>query len=206
MATEQVWPGDGSVEFVTAFREKDYVEWVPMDAGGGLAGRHDWNSPMVADLREKQGRFGKLITPEGNEISQTYYLYGILLPPDGGQIPVVFGFSSTQIRKYQAVIDRIRSLERFNSEGKKVGPPIYAFRWRIRTLPEKNKQGSWFGIRFDAAGETLIKSLMPKTDPLFDRAKSFHQLLAEGAATAQREQMSMSPEDLGDIDDDIPLD
>ena len=199
MTTEEVWPGDGSVEFVSCYREKDFVEWVPVDAGGGLMGRYRWDDPKVVDLRAKQGRFGKLKTPEGTEIVQTFYLYGLLIPPDKLERRVVIGFTSTQLKKYQAVIDRVDSVK-FVVDGKVKQPPLFAWRWRIKTMPEKNKKGSWFGIRFEPAGATTQDSLLRRDDPLFTKSRNFYELLRAGHATADVEQMGKA-RDVDEVDE-----
>lgn len=198
MATEEIWPGDGSVKFVTCYREKDYVEWTPVNAGGGLVGRHAWNDSKINQLRATQGRFGKLITPEKTEISQTFYLYGLLIPPDKVERRVVIGFTSTQIKKYQSVIDRVDSLK-FVVDGKTRQPPLYAWQWRIKTMAEKNKKGSWFGIRLEPAGETSISSLLSRTDPVFHRARDFFELLKAGHVTADLTQMGGKERDMDDV-------
>lgn len=204
MGTNECWPGDGRLEFIACFRGKDYVEWVPKNKGGGLVGRHDWNSQTIAKLREVQGRFGKLVTPDGTEIAQTFYLYGLLLVPDSGPRRTVLGFTSTQIKKYQSVIDRVDSLK-FIKDGKNVQPPLYAWKWRLSTVPEKNNEGSWFGIRVEPVGKTSLESLIPRNDPMFALARDFHELVKTGSVTAAAEQMAGGAAESTEIDDSPPL-
>lgn len=207
MGTQEVWPGDGTVEFIACFREKDYVEWVPMTEGrdGGLVGRRGWYDPLVAELRAKQGRFGKLTTPDGNEIAQTFYLYGLLIPPGEAVRRVVIGFSSTQIKKYQAVIDRVDSLK-FKKDGKVRQPPLYAWRWKLSTVAEHKGKNNWFGIRIEPVGKTNLDSLMPVTSDLYMMARDFHDLMATGTVDAAVEQMGGhggAEQEPGE--DDIPM-
>lgn len=201
MGTLEVWPGDGSVEFVTAYRERDFVEWTPYDQGGGFIARRAWDDPDVAALRARQGRFGKLTTSDGSEIVQTFYLYGLLLPPAESPRRVVVALTSTQIKKYQAVIDRVEAVK-FVKDGRVTQPPLYAWRWKIWTGPEKNKSGSWFGINFQPAGEDNLRSLLKRSDPLYATARDFYELLKTGTATADTSQLARE----GDVDDAPPLD
>lgn len=203
MGTEELYPGDGSVEFITAHRSREYVEWTPVDAGGGLVGRLDWEDPEVATLKAQQGRFGKLETGKGTEIVQTFYLYGLLIPQDGVPRRVVLSFTSTQIKKYQAVLERVNSMQ-FVVDGKARKPPLYAWRWKLYTGPEKNKKGSWFGIFLRPAGEDNLHSLLPRNDPLFFAAKDFHELIASGQASANVEQLKREAED--EVDSAPPFD
>src|SRR5690606_39209842 len=91
--TEELYPGDPGVLFLPVHREHRFVEWVPRDQGGGFVASHEPTDPMIIEAR-KGGGFGKLESPEGNDIVETFYVFGLVVDEDGLGIPAVVSFSS----------------------------------------------------------------------------------------------------------------
>lgn len=196
--------------FVPVFRTHQFLEFTPRAMGGGFVAMYGPDDPKIAKLREAQGKFGKLYTVyppkrdqkgeviEGTEIMETFSLYGLFQDPDTEQwFKAILSFKSTQIKKYQALIGRLTSIKYGNPRSTEqnplppVTPPIYAHRWSLKTVGERNKSGSFYGYQVSLAekaedGTELppIKSLVQRTDPLYLEAKAFYQMLEEGRAKA----------------------
>lgn len=65
------------VAFVGSTTRHEFVEWKDRDAGdGGLVGRHEIDSPVVAKAKA-ECKFGEYKTPEGNDLVETYYVFGV---------------------------------------------------------------------------------------------------------------------------------
>jgi hypothetical protein len=161
--------------FVIAARDRNFVEYVPRDNGGGFVGIHPPDEPEILALREAQGRFGALETEDGNEIIETMYLYGLIGDPPE---PVILSFVSTQIKKYKALISRINAIKvRVGDD--LMTPPIFAHRWKLASVQEKNDKGTFFGWRI-----TPEDRLSPSHE-LYQLAKQFAAQVASGAAVAK---------------------
>jgi hypothetical protein len=145
--------------FVIAARDRNFVEYVPRDNGGGFVGIHPPDEPEILALREAQGRFGALETEDGNEIIETMYLYGLIGDPPE---PVILSFVS-KVR----VGDDLMT------------PPIFAHRWKLASVQEKNDKGTFFGWRI-----TPEDRLSPSHE-LYQLAKQFAAQVASGAAVAK---------------------
>jgi hypothetical protein len=190
-ATNQLYK---RMEFIICWRDHNFVEYVPRDAGGGFVGLHDPTDEFIAQLREAQGEFGKLkVNPENdqsNEIQETYYFYGIAFPiglddqpldPIRGVVP----FASTQIKKYKMLMTTINGIQLRPPVVKKAIPfPIYAHKWEVSAQPERNKKGAFQGWRLAMVGGNPAAARLSPKDPLFQEAHDFHKLLESGAVTA----------------------
>jgi hypothetical protein len=201
------WDGKEGLEFIPVHRDHNYVEYIPRNLGGGFVGIHAVDDPLVLELRAKQGRFGRLSTTtkrdnnglplDGTEVSETFYLYGLSIDKDGFAQRVIVPFVSTQIRKYQSFMSRQMSIKYVNPRSTDeaplppVQPPLWAHRWRLTTIFEKNKKGEFYGWvltlaakKPDGTEEPPTKSLIPRSDPLYAEGRSFYDLLQEGKAKA----------------------
>lgn len=214
-ATRQLSNGRDGVEIVPVHREAIYTEWTPRDEGGGFHGIRTSDDPLVTRLVKEQGRFKRLITPDGTELVEQYNLY-LLYNPDGGEITAtnaqeaVLAFSSTKIQAYKAFFTLAKAIYYTGKNGI-IRPPLWAHRWRLRTLPKKNDQGAFFiyDLALVDPAPTLtspVNSLVPIKSPLYQRAKEFGDMLAkasaEGRTVADYDNAEAA---VGNSDDEIPF-
>ena len=203
-ATKQLSNGRDGVEIVPVMREAIYTEWLPRDEGGGFRGTRATNDPLVAQLLREQGPFKKLMTPDGTELVQQYNLF-LLYEPNGERISAenaqeaVVAFVSTKIQAYKAMFTLANAI-RYPSKQGLVNPPLWAHRWRLKTVPKKNDQGAFFVYDMSLVDPhptvtQPIKSLVPMNDPLYQRAKAFYEMLRAGNTVADYEAASTATEE-----------
>lgn len=190
-ATKQLYPGDTGVGFIPVHASHQYTEWVPLTQGGGFVGTHAVDAAIVLKAIETAGgqRFGKLVTEKGNELVECYYVYGILLAPDGPQ-QVVLAFSSTQIKKFKAWMTHARTIMVTSPTGRKVNPPMFAHVWRLASKPEENNKGKWSGWNITLYAERASECRLPPENEQYQMAKSFRDLAVQGLAKAQTEGLT----------------
>lgn len=159
------------VLFVPCCTEHVFVEWVPRDAGGGFVGVHALNSPDVAAARQTADSFNKLKAANGNDLVETFYIYGLLLEDVDAvesASPIVLAFTSTKIKVYKRLMTRLRTV--------RGNPPLFAHRLAVSSVGEKNKRGQpYHNLRIESAKGSLPESMI-----LPDGENA--NLLAEGAA------------------------
>lgn len=220
-ATNELYPGDVGFIVVPVSREHTYPEFTPRNLGGGFLGVHAPDEDVVLALRAKFGKFGKLFTSdkktpeglpaEGTELQETYSLYVLLVDEASGLfVRAVIPFASTQIKKYKGLMSRIDGIRYLAPDGTPVKPPLWAHRWRATTVGEQNKKGKFYGwvLRLAAQDEhgtelPIIQSLLKRSDPLYQQAKAFYDLIQEGGARA--DYARAEGDDEGDPDNDIPM-
>lgn len=180
------------VTFIPCSRDHNYVEYIPREAGGGFVGIRPADDPLVVDLIKRHGGFTKLPTAEGHELVQTFYIFGLNVREDGNVEQDVVSFSSTQIKKYKNWMTTASTLMHKRANNTMMRLPLFAHKWTLTTVPEKNKKGSFWGWRI-----TLGERLAPN-DPLFQLARGFHEVVKSGAVKAAHdagEQPTGSEED-----------
>ena len=184
--TNDLYPGkEGGVVFVPAHTIHCFVEWKPKEQGGGFVAQHGLTADVVVHAKETQD-FGSFKTPSGNELTETFYVYGVLVNGDGGDQAVI-AFTSTKIKKYKAWMTKARSIQIAikDAEGRvlrRITPPLFAHRFRLTTVKEKNSKGEFFNwnINFDGADAAACR-ISPKSD-LFLSAAAVATMVQDGAA------------------------
>ena len=99
--TNEAVDGKKGIAFIPATTQHVYVEFKPREQGGGFVGVHNPTSQVVINAKNASQSFGKYATPAGNELIETFYVYGIVVGDDGSNSQAVLAFTSTKIKKYK---------------------------------------------------------------------------------------------------------
>ena len=198
-ATKQLY---ASLIMLPCARDHKFIEYIPRAIGGGLAGIRKPDDETVLMLRAKFGKFGKLpngVTKrddkghalDGTEIVESYEIYAILIDPvSGAKFRAIVPFQSTQIGKYQTLIDRADAIEyAVSGRPDPVKPPFWAHKWLLTTASEKRKAGSFKGYviglaakKPDGSDDAPIASFVKMSDPLYAMGKDFSKFVEAGQA------------------------
>lgn len=201
--TDDLFDGKEGVSVVVVATNHEYVEWIPRTRGGGIAGRHSVDSEVVKKAQQEATSFNDLTTPEGNELVETFYAYLILNLPDG-PLPAVLSCSSTRIKPYKAMMTKANMIMVPTADGRKVKPPLFAHKFRLTTEKRKNNDGEWhtFVVSFDSADKSALGARLAPTDPLFQAAVDFHQVIQAGAFTTNEAGEAKARDN---ADSDVPF-
>jgi hypothetical protein len=122
------------------------VEWHPRETGGGFIGQHELGYEKQFQRNDR----GQWVTDAGTLLIQTMYFYCLLIQPSGDTMPVVFSFTSSQLKKARTWITRLVSKKVTDPKtGAKFTPPFYEMVWKMTTVPEENDKGAWRGFKID---------------------------------------------------------
>jgi hypothetical protein len=191
--------GKPGIKFIPCHREHVFVEWKKRDEGGGGGGFvavHQPGSELVQRCVTTQ-KFGELEV-NGNDLIETFYVWGIQVLDDGRLDHMVVPFTSTKIKFYKHWMTRLKMLG-----GK---PPIFAHIWRLQTVLETRDAGSSYNYVIEFADETgAAGSRVPVGSELFQEAVDFHRLCKEGVAKANYEAPAAADAGAQVVDSDIPF-
>lgn len=182
--TEQLWERDKGFLFVPSARRHYYAEWTPRTEGGGFHGHHLPESAEVREAIKNAQKFGKNKTPDGHDLVETFYLYGVIVDED--LLPesyAAIAFSSTKIRPYKRWITKVSMF----TKGK---IPLYANLVRITSKQEENEKGKFYVPVFSAAKENLAASLLQKDSEPYIMGKQCAALIDSGDAVIDPNQQS----------------
>lgn len=201
--TDDLFDGKEGVSVIVVGTNHEYVEWVPRNQGGGIAGRHAVNSEVVAEARRNAERFNELKTPNGNDLVETYYAYLILVDAQGNPTPAVLSCSSTRIKSYKAMMTKANMIMVPAPGGGKVKPPLFAHKFRLTTEKRKNNDGEWhtFVVAFDSPDKSAAGARLAPDDALFRAAVDFHEVIKAGAFTTNEEGAAKARENSQGSDD-----
>ncbi len=193
--TQNVYDGKNGGVFVPSYTDHVVVEWKPRDQGGGFVAIHQLNDELVKKVEAEQ-EFGKYKTVKGdlksNDLIETFYVYGIFIDDEGNSEQMIIAFSSTKIKAYKRWMTKARTVQVLQSNGARINPPLFAHKYRINTVSEKNQKGSYFNFNIDFDGGSADKCRLAPTDPLFQAALSFFQFAKEGKVKAAHESQVAS--------------
>lgn len=192
--TEELFDTKDGITFVPAVTQHVFVEWVPRNKGGGFVGIHAINGEVVKKAQataaaeaEKTGKdTGFLLTTEaGNDLIETFYVYGVQTDGDAAVGMAVIAFTSTKIKVYKKFNTKVRTHLVALADGRRVNPPLFANLVRISSFKDKNNKGEFFNFQLSPAeGGDLKASLLKTDDPRFLAAVDCKKLVESGAARA----------------------
>ena len=161
-ATSQLYD---SIRFVPATRDHLFVEWVPIDNGGGLVSSYGLQEPISQWAKSQRG---KIKLKNGNDLVETFYLYGILLPEEGSDddpMPVVISFTSTRIKAYKSIVNRSDSIMLRGANGRKFKAPWFCHVWRLITEKKVDGNQSWYIYKAEFDGPDAETVRLPTDHP-----------------------------------------
>lgn len=186
-----------SIRFVPATREHLFVEWVPIDNGGGLVASYGLQEAISQWAKTQRG---KIKLKNGNDLVETFYLYGILLPEEGEDdepMPVVISFTSTRIKAYKSIVNRSDSIMLRGASGRKFKAPWFCHVWRLTTEKKVDGNQSWYIYKAEFDGESAEAVRLPADHAVV-------QMGAEMVRMKQSGELKVSQEAAAGDQPDVP--
>jgi hypothetical protein len=190
--TGDLYDGTKGIPFQPVHFDKMFVEWVPREDGGGIAGRYNADDKFIQDLKKENGGSVVGLKNGKNDVVETYYVYGNILSEDGKEVEgfAVMPVKSTSIKPLRAWRTAMQMIK-----GK---PPVFAFRALLKNTKEKNDSGTWWQFQAKPFGASWKESLInPKEErDLLEAGQGLLDMIATGQAKADfaKEETAGAPE------------
>lgn len=185
--TQDVYDGKKGIIFIPVDRQHNFIEWKPREQGGGFVAQHAVDSDVVKKAKAEQ-EFGKYKMvkgqPASNDLIETFSVYGIYVGEGGAPEQMIISFSSTKIKTYKRWMTKARTIQVKLPNGHRQTPPLFAHKYRITSLAEKNAKGSFFNFHIDFDEGDAEKCRLPVDNALFQAAVDFFELLKGGTIKA----------------------
>jgi hypothetical protein len=166
--SNEVADGDTGINVIPVSYQRKFVEWRPREEGGGLVNQYEPGDPILSGI---QSHDGKDFLPSGNNIVQTAYHYVVAVINDK-PVQAVITMSSTQLKKSRRWNSMIVS-RRETINNAVITPPTYGQVYLLKTVPESNDRGTWFGWAIESAG--LVSDIT-----IYNEAKAFNGSVGSG--------------------------
>lgn len=200
--TGRLYNGKEGVIVVPCSYRREFLRWGARDNGGGFKG--SYSPEDVAELRNK-GQIvefeGRLYAPEAdgsvnpnksdrfNDTRNHYVL--IVDMATGAWTEALLSLTSTQIKKSKMLMSALASVKLKNAANQLYTPPTFANMVRVTSVGESNDKGTWFGVKFELAGQV-------ERAEIYAAAKAFHANIAKGGVQVKYEDpVSEGAEDKG---------
>ncbi len=178
--------GEGykSVLFVPGITQHKFIEFVPREkGGGGFRGEHSPSDPLVLAAKKASTKFGDYTLPNGNELTETFSLFGVIMNEDGTPgILAAISCASMKIKPYKDINTMIRLYQYQDATGRRVSPPLFANVLKVGTKPDSKNGKNFFNITFCPAKGSIAASLIAPDNAAYQAAKAVQQLVLSGAA------------------------
>ena len=194
--TGRMFSGKDGVVIVPCSYRREFLRWGARANGGGFMGAY---SPEdVAEMRTK-GQIvaldNRLYAPEADgsvnpeksdRFNDTRNHYVLIMDMDSGAwTEALLSLTSTQIKKSKMLMSALASVKLKNGAGQLYTPPTFANLVRVTSVGESNEKGTWFGVKFELAGQV-------DRAEVYAAAKAFHANIAKGGVQVKYEDTEAS--------------
>jgi hypothetical protein len=189
--TGRMISGKDGVVLVPCSYKREFLRWASRDNGGGLKGVY--TPEQVADMRAKGQvveQDGRLYAPESDgsvnpnkndRFNDTRNHYVLIIDQEtGAWTEALLSLTSTQIKKSKMLMSALASVKLKNSSNQLFTPPTFANLIHATTVGESNDKGTWFGVKFELAGQV-------DRSEVYAAAKAFHASIAKGGVQVKYE-------------------
>jgi hypothetical protein len=166
------------------------LRWGARDAGGGFKG--EIAPEMLAKMRaenqivESKGitmvadKNGEVDQDESDRVIDTRVHYMLLVDRKKKTAKrCVLSLSRTQVKKSKDLMSMFAEY-RTEDNGEEYQPATFQHIIKMTTVPEKNDQGTWYGVNFE-----LVDLIDDPNDPIYLAAKQFKEAVKSGVASAK---------------------
>lgn len=175
--TAELFP-DG-VLFLPVYYKKNWLEWIPRKAGGGLANIHDDQAILDQCSRDEKNR---PILPNGNSIVETAQFFGLNLT--AGRRPCFIAMASTQLKKARKWITLATGEKLKRGDGSEFIAPLFYRSYELGTAQESNSEGKWAGWTVDRGPALPELDIGVEWRHVLVEAGEFRESLMAGKAKA----------------------
>jgi hypothetical protein len=207
--TGEVFNGEEGLSFIPVYLKREYLEWIPRERGGGLAGKHSPSSPVVQEAKRKQVELGhdwnEFYANDHdkpkvrNELVETGSIYGLVLQASGAVSRVVIPCKVTHLKAYKTMASMIANLPG--------PPPAWAIKFKLNTFPDPRAKGTSYNWKVAYEDGDY---LLDEDDPLFEVGRKFWESVSGGEvefdhAKTSEDVSSSAPAPQDVYDDDVPF-
>ena len=187
--TKEVVKGGDGVRGIPCAYNLQYIEWAPRGTGTGAPHHIYAAGDEIPATQRGEDNKDYVVDGNGRYLERTAQHYILVVDEDGITQQALLPMKSTQFKKSKQWNSAMRSLKMKDSAGNLFTPPRFSHIWKLETVSEENKNGSWHGWQISKDG--VIE------DPnVYAEAKLFAESIKAGQVKVKhvREEDSLSEE------------
>lgn len=172
-----LYDGEQGIDIVPCHYKREFIEWGERGTGSGApVAIHGAEFDLSQAPRDSnyQNRMSN-----GNVIDETANHY-VLVVSEGGYEQALVTMKATQRKVSRKWNSMMLGLKMQGKNGP-FTPPSYSHVYKLRTVPQSNSKGTWFGWDVSKTGPVNDKSV-------YDAAKSFSQAVGKDTVKVSHEE------------------
>jgi|TARA_R100000544_G_scaffold24092_1_gene12125 hypothetical protein len=192
--TKEVVKGKDGVRLINCAYNLQYIEWEPRGTGTGAPHAIYGAGDEIPATERGDDNKDYVAGGSGRYLERTAQHYVLVVDEDGMTQQALLPMKSTQFKKSKQWNSAMRSLKMKDSKGGLFTPPRFSHIWKLETVSEENKNGSWHGWQ-------ISKDDVVKDPSVYAEAKLFAESIQAGQVNVKH----VREEDKETSDEDIPF-
>ena len=192
--TKEVVKGKDGVRLINCAYNLQYIEWEPRGTGTGAPHAIYGAGDEIPATERGDDNKDYVAGGSGRYLERTAQQYVLVVDEDGMTQQALLPMKSTQFKKSKQWNSAMRSLKMKDSNGGLFTPPRFSHIWKLETVSEENKNGSWHGWQ-------ISKDDVVKDPSVYAEAKLFAESIQAGQVNVKH----VREEDKPSSDEDLPF-
>ena len=191
--TKEIVKGKEGVRVVNCAYSLQYIEWEPRGTGTGAPYRIYAAGEQIPQTERGDDNKDYVVGGSGRYLERTAQHYVLVIDADGMTQQALLPMKATQFKKSKQWNSAMRALKMKDANGNLFTPPRFGHIWKLETVSEENKNGSWYGWQISKDGVV--------EDPnVYAEAKLFAASIMAGQVNVKHVR-----EDESRPDEDVPF-
>tara|TARA_R110000824_G_scaffold89956_7_gene220118 strand:- start:424 stop:1203 length:780 start_codon:yes stop_codon:yes gene_type:complete len=192
--TKDIVKGKDGIRLINCAYNLQYIEWEPRGTGTGAPHAIYGAGDEIPATERGDDNKDYVVGGDGRYLERTAQHYVLVVDEDGVTQQALLPMKSTQFKKSKQWNSAMRSLKMKDSNGSLFTPPRFSHIWKLETVSEENKNGSWHGWQISKDG--VVEDVN-----VYQEAKLFAESIQSGQVNVKH----VREEDKETSDEDVPF-
>ena len=192
--TKDVIKGKDGIRLINCAYNLQYIEWEPRGTGTGAPHAIYGAGDEIPATERGDDNKDYVVEGNGRYLERTAQHYVLVVDEDGVTQQALLPMKSTQFKKSKQWNSAMRSLKMKDGNGSLFTPPRFSHIWKLETVSEENKNGSWHGWQISKDG--VVEDVN-----VYQEAKLFAESIQAGQVNVKH----VREEDKDSSDEDVPF-
>ena len=192
--TKDIIKGKDGVLVINCAYNLQYIEWEPRGTGTGAPHQIYGAGDEIPATERGDDNKDYVVGGNGRYLERTAQHYILVVDKDGMTQQALLPMKSTQFKKSKQWNSAMRSLKMKDAKGNLFIPPRFSHVWKLETVSEENKNGSWHGWQ-------ISKDSVVQDPNIYAEAKLFAESIQAGKVSVKH----VREEDKDSLDEDTPF-
>lgn len=192
--TKDIVKGKDGIRLINCAYNLQYIEWEPRGTGTGAPHAIYGAGDEIPETERGDDNKDCVAGGSGRYLERTAQHYVLVVDEDGVTQQALLPMKSTQFKKSKQWNSAMRSLKMKDGKGNLFTPPRFSHIWKLETVSEENKNGSWHGWQISKDG--VVEDVN-----VYQEAKLFAESIQSGQVNVKH----VREEDKDSSDEDVPF-